>query len=555
MRYTNAKKKDVISIGVAVNDTLIGTLGDTLCLTPILEELHNREHAPICVSTLLPDLFLNNPYVQYVSNIIPTISVTPSTHYENSIVELYSNQLGLDIPKGVSPKIYLSSEEIEYGKNALKDLDGFKKIAISLETKADCRNLRYEFIAPLLERLRMDGYKLIGVGGSGVGKQYNYDLTFVNKTTIREVASIISQCELFLGIDAGLFHVAAAVNVPQVIFFRNNKSSNNSYFNTYFIDSNIECSGKCLEPFLESCRLIYRCMDNFDLDEYYKLITKILPMNNKTCYVVNFYLGNRRFDIDTYKTDKLCYLRYQIETLQKYRHSLSKIVFNFNVEPDHYDRLNEALKIIPPKIQNADVEINIRKNIGFSYGAFSDIFGKYMNKYDYYIFNEDDYVFVQDNFDKYLVGKFNSLPNCGYLCGIVRETTPIHQKHAGMSSGISSFEVLKKVYDRYGELPYGKTADYSNNECVSQVGQSNAIIQLGYEIYDIREDYRIQMKSAEKIDGHNVVHRYFIWNNEDLLLSTNLYLNEYHIWRDFIDQEYLRMECDTKSTKYFKYGN
>jgi len=283
-------------------------------------------------------------------------------------------------------------------------------------------------------------------------------------------------------------------------------------------------------------------------------IEVISQRKRRICYVINFYLGDRRFDIDTYNIDKLCYLKTQIETLSKYKHSLTKIIFNFNIEPSHYDRLNDAISLIPKMIQNTPVEIHIRKNIGISYGAFSDIFKKYQDLYDYYIFNEDDYVIVQDNFDDYLVNKFNSLPNCGYLCGLVRETSDIHAKHAGMSSGISSYTALKKVLDTYGELPHAKTGDYGRNEVISQVNQSNAFIQVGYEIYDIREDYRVQMKSAEKIDGHNVVHRYFMWHDKDLFLSTNIYLNEFYIWIDKIGTEYLRMESDINSTNYFKYG-
>ena len=108
----------------------------------------------------------------------------------------------------------------------------------------------------------------------------------------------------------------------------------------------------------------------------------------ETCYVINFWFGDRRINVNRFDVDKLCYVKSQVETLKKYKHSLSKIVFSFNIEPEHYHHLSEAIQIIPKRIQNTDVEINIRKNVGMSYGAFSDIFGKYQDKYDYYIFNE-----------------------------------------------------------------------------------------------------------------------------------------------------------------------
>jgi len=548
--------KKTKEIGVVIKEKLIDSLGDSLGLTPVIEELYSQDKTPVIVSTLLPEIYLNNPYVgSIVNNISPSISLIPCLSYSCNIAQNYAKQLNIELPKDVKPKIYLSSCEKDYGKSLLTEFDGFKKIAVSLTTSADCRCLRYGYISRLLNKLKQEGYKLIGIGQENFENGYEYDKSFINLTTIREAAAILNACDLYLGVDSGLYHLAAAVGVPQIVFFRHNDSSNNRYSNTFFIDSKIKCGDICLTQHLSKCNVDVRCMDSFDLDEYHKLVIKTLPLyKKKSCYVINFFLGDRRFDIHTYQTDKLCYLKYQIETLQKYKHSLSKIVFNFNVEPDHYNRLNDAINIIPKRIQNTDVEINIRKNYGLSYGAFSDIFKKYMDNYDYYIFNEDDYVIVQDNFDEYMVNKFDSLPNCGYLCGLVRETSKFHQKHAGMSSGISSYEVLKKIYDLYGELPHAKTTDYSNNECYSQVEQSNAMVKLGYEIYDIREEYRLQMKSAEKIDGHNLVHRYFMWHDTDLFLSTNLYLNEFSIWMDRIDEEYLRMDCNTKSTKHFKYG-
>ena len=183
-----------------------------------------------------------------------------------------------------------------------------------------------------------------------------------------------------------------------------------------------------------------------------------------------------------------------------------------------------------------------------SYGAWSYVFKKYKELYDYYIFNEDDYVLVQDNFDEYLVNKFNKLPNCGYLCGLVRETA-FHKeiRHAGMSSGVSSFNVLKKLFDKHDELPHSKKQDYRDNEDNGQTTQTGEIINLGYDIYDIREEYRMMFWNGQ-------INKHFFWNDDDLFLPAKLYYIEDHMWSDRIDAEFLRMECDYKSKKYFEYG-
>lgn len=290
-----------------------------------------------------------------------------------------------------------------------------------------------------------------------------------------------------------------------------------------------------------------RMENNINSEKYFK---------GSVCYIINFYFGDRRFNIDRYNTDKLCYLKGQLECLEKYKHSLSKIIFNFNVEPEHYQYLSEAVNLIPKTIQQTNVEINIRQNYGMSYGAFSDAFAKYMDKYDYYIFNEDDYMIVQDNFDEYLVNKFNSLPNCGYLCGLVREIAHYQiNRHAGMSSGISSYECLKKVFDQYGELPHSKGKDYETNEKEGQTPQTSELIKLGYDIYDIREDYRqLFWTGDDTTNGETmVVNVHFMWHDKNLFLPAKVYFNEPYKWTDRISPEFLRMECDYNSTKYFNY--
>ena len=73
--------------------------------------------------------------------------------------------------------------------------------------------------------------------------------------------------------------------------------------------------------------------------------------------------------------------------------------------------MSEIFRIVPKKIKNCKVEVTFRENIGMSYGAFSDIFKSNLDRYDYYIFNEDDYVFINPNWDTYLVNKFESNKN------------------------------------------------------------------------------------------------------------------------------------------------
>ena len=64
-------------------------------------------------------------------------------------------------------------------------------------------------------------------------------------------------------------------------------------------------------------------------------------MDSKICFVTNFWLGERRFEYSEYKKDNLYFLKKQIEVLQTYKHNLTKIIFNFNVTPEHYPYISK----------------------------------------------------------------------------------------------------------------------------------------------------------------------------------------------------------------------
>lgn len=259
-------------------------------------------------------------------------------------------------------------------------------------------------------------------------------------------------------------------------------------------------------------------------------------MKNNTCYVINFYLGERRRTVDEQNNDKLFFLKKQIELLYEVRHSLSTIVFNFNIRVEDYYLVSEIFKIVPKFVQGSRVEINFRENYGMSYGAWSDIFLKNKSKYDYYIFNEDDYFFVENDWDSYLVKKFNSFDNCGYLCMVAREGYEWcdYKKHAGHATGISSFEVLNKVVQKYGKLPHSKKGDYSSVEKEGQINQSHSVIELGYEIFDVRDDFIVNFAMT---DSEYDIWKFFSWNKKELIKpAITLDGRGYSFWESFDDE-------------------
>jgi RimJ/RimL family protein N-acetyltransferase len=255
----------------------------------------------------------------------------------------------------------------------------------------------------------------------------------------------------------------------------------------------------------------------------------------RTCYIVNFYFGDRRKVVEEYTNDRLFYLKTQIQTLTDYYQNIDKIIFNFNVEKEHYGYLNDALKIIPKQIQNSNVEVNVRENKGLSYGTFSEIAYKEKDNYEYFIFNEDDYFLVQNNWDQYMIRKFNTYPDTGYFCAFKREkdTWNGNRSYAGHCFGITSAEALNLVYEKYGQLPFNSETNNYKAQEEAQIMFSYSFEDVGLKLYDIREEYRLGFGMTEKLDAD--IWRLFWWNEKDLIVSPILLLNKPYIWWESSD--------------------
>ena len=278
-------------------------------------------------------------------------------------------------------------------------------------------------------------------------------------------------------------------------------------------------------------RFNYRCFSIYIIDDQYQ--------RKRSCYVVNFYFGDRRKTVPQFYQDRLCFLRKQIETLQSHAHNLQKIVFCFNLDPEHFEYFTEIQKIVPDKIQKAEVDVVIRENRGMSYASFSHCFGKYRGDYDYFFFNEDDYFLVENNWDEYMIRQFNYFPDTGYFCAIQadEETWNGFRIHASHCFGVSSTKILNQVWDaNQGMLPHSLSNDYVEQEN-AQREFTHSVVKLGKRIYDIREDYRIAFSwTGEGAD----VHYRFWWNEKDLLIPAVMAFTQSYSWYQPLDAHLVR---------------
>jgi hypothetical protein len=207
-------------------------------------------------------------------------------------------------------------------------------------------------------------------------------------------------------------------------------------------------------------------------------------------YVVGCWSGNRRRGNEQYHEDRTYYLKCQLEALSKKTHKLDQITFvipHNSGEPEEFSKFVEEM---PKKIKKTKVVVLRRENKGQSYGSYSHAFGLYRDKFDYYIFLEDDYVFCRNRFDSRLVNIYKKHENCGFLCALVFPTSPVAPEselskysqlpHASISNGIAKTEVLEKIWEKFGCLPHSYEVNVGRNySSVPQLVFSWAFIRVG----------------------------------------------------------------------------
>jgi hypothetical protein len=118
-----------------------------------------------------------------------------------------------------------------------------------------------------------------------------------------------------------------------------------------------------------------------------RVLAGVFIASSKTCLVVAFYGGDGLYD----PMSHLRYVSAQIHNLNKYYHETDVV---FVVAED-------GRQTVEVKEKNSITHI-YRPNRGISFGSWMEAYRTFRDKYDYYIFCEEDYVFIKDGFDDIL---------------------------------------------------------------------------------------------------------------------------------------------------------
>lgn len=230
-----------------------GGIGDELQVSTILREWSRKHNAPICAHvSQAQELFEHNPYQQCDPAIETVQTLLPNKTPGVSSAQHLADQLNLGPLEHPTPSIYLQPSEIE---GCWRDLLGKyeDQILVAFNVFGTFHSNTYPagLWDVVVEQASARGYKTVQIGNhsyrnrKGDQPLLNVDIQLEGQTTLREVATVLWHCNAYIGVDTGLFHIAAAVETPQVVLFRADGSRLNGYPSTIAVENTEPCDSRC----------------------------------------------------------------------------------------------------------------------------------------------------------------------------------------------------------------------------------------------------------------------------------------------------------------------
>ncbi len=205
-----------------------GALGDVLLVTPVLRAL--REKYPssrITVATSYPEILNGNPNIdelvraeQPLDGFDLTIDLCYELTPELHIVDAYAEIAQVPVTDYDS-EVFLTKGELARANDILRaaGVDLARPIVgMHVESGWKVRDWPVANFKSVAESLCAGGAQVVLLGEhNAIPLDFGIDLR--NKTTIREVAAVISKCTALVTVDSGLMHVATAFHRPVVAVF------------------------------------------------------------------------------------------------------------------------------------------------------------------------------------------------------------------------------------------------------------------------------------------------------------------------------------------------
>jgi ADP-heptose:LPS heptosyltransferase len=212
-------------------------LGDTLCATPTIRKLYNSYNKKISIITNIPVLFYNNPYVNEIFDgsinreelkdrydIFETFDIS---YKENGVCNKH-NAMDIRQFHAISLGFMLNKDEMSLDYRPSYDTlipnIPEKYVLIHTVQNWNSRTWNINNWRLLTKLLNEKGIPVISIGkdsselgGSDVDKpvfdfEIENGLNLVNKTSLDETWSLISNSSCFVTMDSGLLHLAGTTD-------------------------------------------------------------------------------------------------------------------------------------------------------------------------------------------------------------------------------------------------------------------------------------------------------------------------------------------------------
>jgi len=210
--------KRALKIKLKILVSLDWNLGDEIMAIPVYKAVRDKfPNSIINAKVRYPEILYNNPYINQINtkmiNYDRIFDLKEENKTENRITYL-EKKLKFKINDRI-PKVHIRENEIvrDYILEAVHS--NKKKVALSAGANWNSRQWGIEKFKKIAKYL-IDKYDLLLIELGRDCESIGLGLNLINKTSIREAAIILKRCNLFIGNDSGLLHLALAVGTPVI---------------------------------------------------------------------------------------------------------------------------------------------------------------------------------------------------------------------------------------------------------------------------------------------------------------------------------------------------
>lgn len=259
-----------------------GGLGDELMLTAVAAEARKLGR-PLSILTNRPEVWEGNPDpVQIVTNIerwfrvyfrkfvrteIKHLPYTNSTHQH--IGELIGRNIGIQLPERWRP-VFRPRSPLTIPAGSIVVQNSCRGAQFSAYTK----EWPYERWNVLVERLLAQGHPVVQLG-TPVDPLIPGATDLRGRTDLPQAAGVLEHARLFIGLESGLMHVAAAVGAPSVIVYggRSRPWETGYPWHWHVANTTIPCAGCALNT---GCPHEMECMNEIGLEAVWVTVQSAL---------------------------------------------------------------------------------------------------------------------------------------------------------------------------------------------------------------------------------------------------------------------------------------